>query len=590
MQHILRIIKIALRYKYRLSFAYLSTIGAIAAYIFLPKLFGDAIDSVAEPILAGDSEIHTATLYTCILAILGLSVIRGAMSYFQTYLGETLSQYVSYDLRNSFYDHIQHQSFAFHDKHHTGNLMSRAITDVENIRMFINMGLVRAPYFIALFIIVAGTLISMNWKLGLLSASFMPVVAIYTSAIRLRMRALWLLVQEKMAELSIILQENFSGQRVVKAFASENHEADKFEIKNSEVADLFVEAEKLRASSMSFMLFTFMVAMALILWYGGRQVMNGNMTPGELAAFVFYLQILALPVRMAGWVVNAYARAASAGERLFEILDAPSPVQEIENATTLKNLKGHIEFDNVSFAYDDGKPVLRNINLEANPGEIIALVGPPGSGKSTIANLLPRFYDVSTGSIKVDGVDLKEFTLHSLRENIGMVQQDVFLFTTSLKENIKYGREDATDEQVKRASSIAQLSDFIETLDEGYDTYVGERGSTLSGGQRQRMSIARAVLLDPPILILDDSTSSVDADTEDQIKAAMDNSMEGRTTFIIANRLSTVHRADKIVVLKDGRIIEEGTHQELLEEGGLYNEIYELQLRPQDELNSEVSR
>ena len=590
MQHILRIIKIALRYKYRLSFAYLSTIGAIAAYIFLPKLFGDAIDSVAEPILAGDSEIHTATLYTCILAILGLSVIRGAMSYFQTYLGETLSQYVSYDLRNSFYDHIQHQSFAFHDKHHTGNLMSRAITDVENIRMFINMGLVRAPYFIALFIIVAGTLISMNWKLGLLSASFMPIVAIYTSAIRLRMRALWLLVQEKMAELSIILQENFSGQRVVKAFASENHEADKFEIKNSEVADLFVEAEKLRASSMSFMLFTFMVAMALILWYGGRQVMNGNMTPGELAAFVFYLQILALPVRMAGWVVNAYARAASAGERLFEILDAPSPVQEIENATILKNLKGHIEFDNVSFAYDDGKPVLRNINLEANPGEIIALVGPPGSGKSTIANLLPRFYDVSTGSIKVDGVDLKEFTLHSLRENIGMVQQDVFLFTTSLKENIKYGREDATDEQVKRASSIAQLSDFIETLDEGYDTYVGERGSTLSGGQRQRMSIARAVLLDPPILILDDSTSSVDADTEDQIKAAMDNSMEGRTTFIIANRLSTVHRADKIVVLKDGRIIEEGTHQELLEEGGLYNEIYELQLRPQDELNSEVSR
>ena len=590
MQHILRIIKIALRYKYRLSFAYLSTIGAIAAYIFLPKLFGDAIDSVAEPILAGDSEIHTATLYTCILAILGLSVIRGAMSYFQTYLGETLSQYVSYDLRNSFYDHIQHQSFAFHDKHHTGNLMSRAITDVENIRMFINMGLVRAPYFIALFIIVAGTLISMNWKLGLLSASFMPIVAIYTSSIRLRMRALWLLVQEKMAELSIILQENFSGQRVVKAFASENHEADKFEIKNSEVADLFVEAEKLRASSMSFMLFTFMVAMALILWYGGRQVMNGNMTPGELAAFVFYLQILALPVRMAGWVVNAYARAASAGERLFEILDAPSPVQEIENATTLKNLKGHIEFDNVSFAYDDGKPVLRNINLEAKPGQIIALVGPPGSGKSTIANLLPRFYDVSTGSIKVDGVDLKEFTLHSLRENIGMVQQDVFLFTTSLKENIKYGREDATDEQVKRASSIAQLSDFIETLDEGYDTYVGERGSTLSGGQRQRMSIARAVLLDPPILILDDSTSSVDADTEDQIKAAMDNSMEGRTTFIIANRLSTVHRADKIVVLKDGRIIEEGTHQELLEEGGLYNEIYELQLRPQDELNSEVSR
>jgi ATP-binding cassette subfamily B protein len=456
--------------------------------------------------------------------------------------------------------------------------------------MFINMGLVRAPYFIALFIIVAAILISMNWKLGLLSASFMPIVAIYTSSVRLKMRALWLLVQQKMAELSIILQENFSGQRVVKAFASEDHEEDKFEIKNSEVSDLYVAAEKLRASSMSFMMFTFMVAMALIMWYGGRQVMNGTMTPGELAAFVFYLQILALPVRMAGWVVNAYARAASAGERLFEILDAPSAVEETSNAVTLEKSQGHVKFENVSFAYGDGKPVLRNINLEAKPGEIVALVGPPGSGKSTIANLLPRFYDVSAGAIKVDGVNVKEFTLHSLRENIGMVQQDVFLFTTSLKENIKYGRENASDEQMETASSIAQLADFVEGLEEGYDTYVGERGSTLSGGQRQRMSIARAILLDPPILVLDDSTSSVDANTEDQIKVAMDNSMEGRTTFIIANRLSTVHSADKIVVLKDGRIIEEGSHEELLEKDGLYNEIYELQLRPQDELSSEVSK
>ena len=274
---------------------------------------------------------------------------------------------------------------------------------------------------------------------------------------------------------------------------------------------------------------------------------------------------------------------------MFEILDAPSPVREASDPVNLENSKGHVKFENVSFAYDDGKPVLRNINLEAKPGEIVALVGPPGSGKSTIANLLPRFYEVSAGEITVDGVNVKEFTLHSLRNSIGMVQQDVFLFTTSLKDNIKYGRENASDDQMKKASDIAQLSEFIEGLEDGYDTYVGERGSTLSGGQRQRMSIARAILLDPPILILDDSTSSVDANTEDQIKAAMDNSMEGRTTFIIANRLSTVHSADKIVVLKDGRIIEEGTHDELLEKDGLYNEIYELQLRPQDELTSEVA-
>ncbi|MEC9321176.1 MAG: ABC transporter ATP-binding protein, partial [Chloroflexota bacterium] len=431
-------------------------------------------------------------------------------------------------------------------------------------------------------------LIYSDWKLGLLSASFMPVVAFYTSSVRLKMRALWLQVQEKMAELSTILQENFSGMRVVKAFASEDHEESRFDAKSSEVADIYIQAERLRASSTSFMLFTFLVAMGLILWYGGYQVINGHMTPGELAQFIFYLQILAMPVRMSGWLVNSYARAASAGQRMFEILDTASPVNELKGAVELTRPKGHVQFENVSFAYEGGKPVLTNVSIDAKPGEIIALLGAPGSGKSTIVSLLPRFYDATEGRITIDGVDIKEYTLKSLRNNVGVVQQDVFLFTTSLKENIAYGREHAEEEEIRQSASVAQMSEFIESLDEGYETLVGERGSTLSGGQRQRMSIARALLLDPPILILDDSTSSVDAQTEDDIRKAMESVMKGRTTFVIANRLSTVHMADKIIVLENGEISEEGTHKELLSNSGHYREIYELQLMPQDEVLREI--
>ncbi len=301
-------------------------------------------------------------------------------------------------------------------------------------------------------------------------------------------------------------------------------------------------------------------------------------------SFVFYMQILAMPVRMSGMVVNSYARAASAGQRLFEILDLDAEQEEAPGSTTLTNVKGHVKFENVSFSYDEGVPVLKNINIEAEPGKIVALLGAPGSGKSSIINLLPRFYHADSGRITIDGIDVNDISLKSLRHNIGMVQQDVFLFTSTLEENITYGKENASNEEVVSAANVAQLNDHIMSLDDGYETVVGERGSTLSGGQRQRMSIARAVLLDPPILILDDSTSSVDANTEEEIRKAMEEVMEGRTTFIIAHRLSTVHRADEIIVLDKGEVIERGTHQELLGNNGKYREIYELQLRPQEEV------
>jgi ATP-binding cassette subfamily B protein len=566
--------------------AYATMVGALVAYVMLPRYFGQAIDEIIEVFESG--EYSQDAILTIVITIFVLSTIRGILSFFQTYLGEALSQFVSYDIRNSFYDHVQHMSFGFHDRHHTGNLMSRVITDVENIRMFINMGLARTPYFVALFVAVAIILLRMDWRLGLISISFMPIVAFYSAVTRLKMRRIWLIVQEKMAEMSTVMLENFSGVRVIKAFASEPYEEIKFDAKNLDVTSRYIEAEKIRASSTSFMLFTFLVAMGLILFFGGRRVIAGDMTPGELGQFIFYLQILQMPVRMTGWLVNSYARATSAGERLFEILDYESPVEEATDARQMPRTSGRVHFDNISFGYNGDKKVLNGIELEAAPGEVIALLGAPGSGKTSLVNLIPRFYDVSSGSVTLDGIDIRDTTLESLRRNIGIVQQDVFLFTTTVRENIAYGRVDATEEEIKRAAKVARLDGFIESLPDGYDTQVGERGSTLSGGQRQRMSIARAVLMDPPVLILDDSTSSVDAQTEDEIRLAMTSVMENRTTFVIAHRLSTVHRADVILVLEEGEVVERGTHQELLALNGHYREIYELQLRPQEEVMREI--
>ena len=348
-----------------------------------------------------------------------------------------------------------------------------------------------------------------------------------------------------------------------------------------------IRASRLQALNTSIMVFAYLVVIGLILWIGGMRVIDGHLTPGDLASFLFYMQILSLPVQSAGMVVNSYARAYSAGQRLFEVLDYRSPVREKPRAGEMPKSSGRVRFNDVSFSYDGRTPALQNIDIDAQPGKVVALVGAPGSGKSTLVNLLPRFYDVTSGSITVDGVDIRETTLKSLRQNIGMVQQDVFLFTASLRDNIAYGREDATMDEIVAAARVAQLDDYIQGLEEGYDTEIGERGSTLSGGQRQRMSIARAVLLDPPVLILDDSTASVDANTEDKIRTAMEAVMKDRTTFVIAHRLSTVHKADEIIVLDRGRIAERGTHEELLARGGAYRRIYELQLRPQEEVMME---
>ena len=586
MRMLARIVGLALRHKWLLLGAYVFMAGATAAYMVLPVLVGGAVDDIAA-YAQGEPISDRAMLVTALL-ILGLGALRGLLSYGQTFMGEAVGLKVVYELRNRFYDHVQNLSFAFHDRQHTGNLMSRAITDVEAMRMFVNGGLVRSPYFLILAVVAAFMMLRLDWQLGLLAMSFMPAVAAMSIFVRLRLRRIWTKVQEDMGDLSTTLQENLTGMRVVKTFAADEFEKAKFSDKSGDVRADMVVAARLQAVNTSFVMGMYMLAMALILMYGGYHIIGGHITVGEMVQFLIYLQILSQPVRFSGFLVNNFARAISAGYRLFEVLDARSPVREAAYATDLARVSGHVRFEDVRFSYDRGAQVLKGIDIDARPGQVVALLGAPGSGKSTATNLLPRFYDVTSGRVTVDDVDVRDVTLKSLRRNIGIVQQDVFLFGASLKENIAYGREDATMDEIVRAARIAQLHDHITSLDDGYDTVIGERGVTLSGGQRQRMSIARAVLLDPPILILDDSTSSVDAGTEELIRTAMESVMRGRTTFVIAHRLSTVHKADQILVMDDGEIVERGTHRELLALGGLYHRIHELQLRPQEEVMMEI--
>ena len=586
MRQLLRILRITVRHKWLLAGAYACMAGATAAQLLLPRLFGDAIDRIAGALEAGT--LSERTVLWIALAILGVSAVRGTLSFGQAYLGEALGQATVYELRNWFYDHVQHLGFGFHDRNHTGNLISRAITDVESIRMFANVGLIRTPYFLALFIGVPVILLRLDWRLGLLSIIVMPLVSIVSGFARVRLRRIWLHVQEDMAELSTVLQENRTGVRVVKAFASEEFEEAKFDAMSVDVSRGMLKAERLVTMNGAFMQFVFLVVTGLVLWLGGARVIGGHLTAGELAQFLFYMQILRIPVRETGRVVSTFARAMTASERLFEVLDVKSPVVESADALEAPRVRGHVRFERVSFGYDKSGPVLKDIEIDAEPGSVIALLGAPGSGKSTIVQLLPRFYDVDSGRVSIDGIDIREMTLSSLRGNIGFVQQDVFLFAASIRDNIAYGRRDATMEEVVEAARVAQLDEFVSGLERGYDTGLGERGVTLSGGQRQRMSIARAVLMDPPVLVLDDSTSSVDAHTEELIRKAMVSVMRGRTTFVIAHRLSTVHRADQILVLSDGQVVERGTHQSLLALRGLYWEVYELQLRPQEEVLLDV--
>ena len=586
MQILVRITKIAWKFRARLILAYLSFLGAVGVSLLIPQLFGEAIDLLVA--IDGDGIVRESTsnrtLTYFALGILGASLLRGFLDFARTYCTDSLSQKVSYDIRNSFYDKLQHLSFAYHDTVHTGDLMSKATADVEAIRRFVNMGLVRALEVVVRVIALLLILSFMNWELTLISLAFVPFIVIRSSMVMGRLRAMWALVQMRMGEAVTILQENLVGIHVVKAFASEEYEKKKFARKAHELREEYYKSERLQGTNSAWMTLFFTSGMGLILWYGGWEVIRGDLTVGGLTKFILYLSQLTFPIRMSSFIINSFSRAITSGGRIFEVLDAESPVMQKSDAAVLERAEGRVEFEDVSFSYSERIPALQHLNISAKPDQITAILGAPGSGKSTIVNLLPRFYDVTEGCITIDGKDIRDFTLESLRHNVGIVQQDVFLFSANIHDNIAYGVKGATREDVIRAAKVAQLHDHIDSLPDGYDTWVGERGATLSGGQRQRLSIARSILTDPPVLILDDSTSSVDVQTERMIHQAMVNVMKNRTTFVIAHRLSTVREADLIVVLKDGQIAEQGTHEELLAANGIYQNIYELQLQPQEEL------
>ena len=587
MQIILRLSRMAMRHNRRLLAAYASILAAICFSLAIPWLVRVSIDRIVivddgRIVSSGDTERGELIVYA--LLLLGASIMRGLFDFARTYATDSLSQKVAYDVRNLMYDKLQHLSFAFHDKEHTGNLMSKVTSDVEAVRRYVNMGMVRGVEVPFRVLAIVVFMVTVNWQLTLISLVFVPFLVIRSSQVMVRLRTMWLHVQEVMGELVTILQENLVGISVVKAFASEEHEKRKYAVKADELRVEYFKNERLQGTTTAWMTLYFTLAMVLVLWYGGLEIFRGDLSPGGFAMFLLLLNQLTFPIRMTPQIIGSYSRAISSGSRIFDVLDAESPVVEKPGARVMPRAKGYVRFNDVIFSYDPRIPALQHIDIVAKPGQITAILGAPGSGKTTIVNLLPRFYDVNQGEITIDDIDIRDYTLASLRRNVGIVQQDIFLFSATIRDNIAYGATSTTEEEVIQAAKVAQLHDHIMSLPQGYDTWVGERGATLSGGQRQRLSIARTVLIDPPVLILDDSTSSVDVETERLIHQAMIDVMKGRTTFVIAHRLSSVRDAELILVLKDGQIAEQGGHEELMVKSGMYRDIYDLQLRPQEEL------
>ena len=562
-------------YRGQLIVGYVSMMAAALLNLFVPQIIKEAIDN---GIAAGDPR----ALFVAGGIILGIAVLRGVAGFGQRFYGEWLTFRVAYDLRNNFYNAVQFLPFSFHDKTHTGDMMSRATSDITETERFVGIGLMDLFATLLLLFGVITAMLLESWQLALMGMIPFPLLIFATVRFGNTVRPMFKRIQEQMGVLSTTMQESLTGIGVVKAFAREPFELDKFDKENDEWFDRRFSLIQTWANNWPFFTFLVSTSIFILLWYGGPLALSGEITIGSLFALISYVLMLAAPVQRLGFLVNLAATAGASASRVFEIMDTPNEIADREGAMDYNTARGEITFKQVGFSYQAGVKILEDISFTAYPGQKIALIGPTGSGKSTVTNLIPRFYEASEGEVLLDGHDVRDLTLKSLRSHIGMVLQDPFLFSQTVAENIAYGRSSANMDDIIEASKAAHAYDFIQNLVDGYDTRVGERGVTLSGGQKQRVAIARALLSDPRILILDDSTSSVDTETEHLIQQALEVLMEGRTTFIIAQRLLTLKQADMILVLDHGRIVERGTHDELLAKNGLYKEIYDLQLKDQE--------
>ncbi len=559
-------------YRRMVAGTYTVMLGITALALLIPQFIRWIIDES----IRGE---NITLLGWSVLALLGLTLVKGVLTFFEGRWSEIASQGVAYDLRNAIHLKLAGLSFSYHDRAETGQLLSRAVQDVDRIRFLTGRAVLRLIEGSVLLLGTTAVLLWMNPRLALLALATMPFLTYVAYRFSRAYRPLSLAIQQQLGVVTTRLEQNLRGARVVKAFAQERAEIAHFDRENDLWFNLSARAARLQAINTPLIDLIASIGVVLILWAGGAQVIDGRLSLGELVAFTTYMGQLVNPIRRIGMIIPVLAIAASAGQRIFDILDAESEVQDAPGAVPLPAVRGHVRFEGVSFAYFGRHGVLKDLTFEALPGQVIALLGMTGSGKSTITSLIPRFYDPTRGRITIDGNDIRSVTINSLRDQIGIVLQETTLFATTIRENIAFGTPNATEEEIVAAAQAAQAHEFIIETPEGYDTLVGERGVTLSGGQKQRVAIARALLKDPRILILDDAMSSVDTETEQLIQIALERLMRGRTSFVIAQRLSTVRTADLILVLDKGQIGARGTHDELLRTSGLYAEIYERQLR-----------
>lgn len=576
MKNYMRLLAYIKPYTRRLALAVVCIIMAAGANLYLPWIIKDMIDDV---LMSKDMVM----LNLIAAGILVVMFTRGVFYYGQSYLVSYVGQRVIIDVRSVLFRKFQRMPLSYYDKQQTGTVMSYITNDVAVMQSAIVDNLIELVTEGSILIGSLAMMIYLDWKLSLLTLMTIPLVGFAMKIFGRKLKRSSTVIQERVAEITSLLQESISAIRVVKSFVRESYEIKRFEEQNWRNFQAAMKNVKLSSLLTPTVEFLAAIAVTFIVWFGGYEVVNEVITAGELVAFLTYAVNLANPVKRLSRVYAAIQKAMAAADRVFAVMDLDEKIIDVPNAKPLPPIKGKVEFKDITFSYKEGQPALQHISLKAEPGQMIALVGPSGSGKSTIANLIPRFYDVDSGVITIDDNDIRQVTADSLREQIGLVPQETMLFSTSVMENIRYGRLEATDEEVIEAAKAANAEEFIKELPDGYDTKLGERGLNLSGGQRQRLAIARAILKNPRVLILDEATSALDTESEKIVQDALDNLMVGRTSFVIAHRLSTIFNADQIFVVENGHLREHGTHEELLAAGGLYSNLYNIQFRQNQE-------